>query len=58
MKELQLIFSVDFDGDGHLENVITSADAYVSKILPRVNPEVRFKSSAQTKKKTGKNWIL
>ena len=45
---------VDFDGDGHLENVITSADAYVSKILPRVNPEVRFKSSAQTKKKTGK----
>ena len=45
---------VDFDGDGHLENVITSADAYVSKILQRVNPEVRFKSSAQTKKKTGK----
>ena len=45
---------VDFDGDGHLENVLTSADTYVTKILSRVNPEVRFKSSAQMKKKTGK----
>ena len=45
---------VDFDGDGHLENVITSSDEYVSKILPRVKPEVRFKSSAQKKKKIGK----
>jgi len=45
---------VDFDGDGHLENVLTSADAYVSKILPRVKPEVRFKSSAQKKKGVGK----
>ncbi len=45
---------VDFDGDGHLENVLTSADAYVTKILSRVNPEVRFKSSAQKKKVSGK----
>ena len=45
---------VDFDGEGHLENVITSADAYVSKILPRVKPEVRFKSSAQKNVKIGK----
>lgn len=45
---------VDFDGSGHLENVITSADKYVSQILPRVKPEVRFKSSAQQKKKIGK----
>ena len=45
---------VDFDGDGHLENVLTSADKYVSKILPRVKPEVRFKSSAQKNVKIGK----
>ena len=45
---------VDYDGDGHLENVITSADAYVTKILSRVKPEVRLKSSAQKKRVTGK----
>ena len=45
---------VDYDGDGHLENVITSADAYVTKILSRVKPEVRLKSSAQKKRVSGK----
>ena len=45
---------VDFDGDGHLENVLTSANKYVGDILDRVKPEVRFKSSAQKKKEIGK----
>ena len=45
---------VDFDGDGHLENVLTSANKYVGDKLDRVKPEVRFKSSAQKKKEIGK----
>ena len=56
LKESNVVWETlsSIDGDGHLENVLTSADAYVTKILSRVNPEVRFKSSAQKKKVSGK----
>ena len=37
---------VDFDGSADFHQVKKSTDQYVSKILPKVNPDVKFKSTS------------
>jgi len=40
---------VDFDGSADFHQVKKSTDKYVSKILPKVNPDVKFKSTSVKK---------
>ena len=42
---------VDFDGSADYHKVISSTDGYVESILSQVNPNVKFKSTSQQKKK-------
>ena len=46
---------VDFDGTSEMHEVKSSSDRYVSEILAKVNPDVKFKTSAVKKKIDGKN---
>ena len=46
---------VDFDGSSEIHEVKSSSDRYVSEILAKVNPDVKFKTSAVKKKIDGKN---
>ena len=46
---------VDFDGSANFHQVTSSSDAYVSTIMPRVKPNVKFKSTAVKKKIDGKD---
>ena len=45
---------VDFDGSADFHQVKKSSDSYVAKILPKVNPDVKFKSTSQKKVLDGK----
>ena len=45
---------VDFDGSAKLNQVNSSSDSYVSKILSQVSPSVKFKSTAVKTVKDGK----
>lgn len=45
---------VDFDGSAEFHQVKKSSDKYVAKILPKVNPDVKFKSTSQKKVIDGK----
>ena len=45
---------VDFDGSAEFHQVKKSTDKYVTKILPKVNPDVKFKSTSVSKKIDGK----
>ena len=45
---------VDFDGSAKLNQVNSSSDSYVSKILSQVKPNVKFKSTAVKTVKDGK----
>jgi hypothetical protein len=45
---------VDFDGSANFHQVTSSSDAYVSTIMPRVKPNVKFKSTAVKTVKDGK----
>jgi len=45
---------VDFDGSAEFHQVKKSSDKYVAKILPKVNPDVKFKSASQKKVISGK----
>jgi len=40
---------VNFDGSAEFHQVKKSSDRYVAKILPKVNPDVKFKSTSQKK---------
>ena len=46
---------VDFDGSAEYHKVSKSTDSYVAKILPKVNPDVKFKSTSIKKKIDGKD---
>jgi hypothetical protein len=46
---------VDFDGSSDYHKVLQSSDKYVSSILSKVRPDVKFKTSAIKKKIDGKN---
>jgi len=45
---------VDFDGSADFHKVSKSTDAYVSKILPKVKPDVKFKTTSIKKVIDGK----
>ena len=45
---------VNFDGSAEFHQVKKSSDRYVAKILPKVNPDVKFKSTSQKKVIDGK----
>ena len=45
---------VDFDGSADYHKVSKSTDPYVKKILPKVNPDVKFKSTSIKKTLDGK----
>ena len=45
---------VDFDGSAEFHKVAKSTDPYVSKILPKVRPDVKFKSTSVKKVIDGK----
>ena len=44
---------VDFDGSADFHQVKKSTDSYVSKILPKVNPDVKFKTTSIKKTVAG-----
>jgi len=44
---------VDFDGSAEYHQVKKSSDSYVTKVLPKVNPDVKFKSTSIKKKIDG-----
>jgi hypothetical protein len=44
---------VDFDGSADFHQVKKSSDSYVTKILPKVNPDVKFKSTSVKKTLAG-----
>jgi hypothetical protein len=45
---------VDFDGSAEFHQVKKSSDRYVATVLPKVNPDVKFKSTSQKKVIDGK----
>ena len=46
---------VDFDGSSEFHQVKSSQDSYVGEILPKVRPDVKFKSTAVKKKIDGRD---